>query len=111
MASRRAVPNALLGHWVHSHEEDTATAMVFRPASFRFPPSRGRTGFELRGDHSLVEIALGAADVPTEATGRWELSEDQKELRWFRARATRPYRTFTVHSVDAKCLKLARPAG
>ena len=35
-------PERLIGSWVHSHEEDTATEQVFRRADYAFPPSRGR---------------------------------------------------------------------
>ncbi len=37
----------LYQRWMHSHEEDGQNYQVFRPANFNFPPSRGRTGFEL----------------------------------------------------------------
>ena len=66
----------LCRRWVHSHEEDTDTEMVFRPASFTFPPSRGRASFELKPDGTLVERAVGPVDVPEEAEGTWELEDD-----------------------------------
>jgi hypothetical protein len=68
---------AVEGHWVHSHEEDTPTEMVFRPAGFAFPPSRGRHGFELKPDGSYLETGIGPADKPRHAQGRWRL-EDNK---------------------------------
>ena len=43
-------PERLIGSWVHSHEEDTATEQVFRRAHYAFPPSRGREALELRSD-------------------------------------------------------------
>ncbi len=61
------------GSWVHAHEEDTAEAMVFRPAGSDLPPSRGRRAFELRADGTFEERGLGAADVPDEDTGGWAL--------------------------------------
>ncbi len=68
--------------WIHSHEEDTPQASVFRPADYRFPPSRGRAGFELKPDGSLVEIGIGPTDRPTESGGSWELKGgDQLILR------------------------------
>ena len=39
-------------------EEDTNTEMVFRPATYNFPRSRGRRSFELKTDGILVEGAL-----------------------------------------------------
>ena len=49
--------DALYQHWVHSHEEDTNTEIVFRPATYNFPRSRGRRSFELKTDGILVEGA------------------------------------------------------
>lgn len=71
MAGYRA--DAVVGHWVHSHEEDTDDEMVYRPASYPFPPARGRTSFELRPDGSYVERSPGPVDVPVESKGSWTL--------------------------------------
>lgn len=62
--------------WIHSHEEDSEREMVFRPASYPFPPSRGRTGFELRADGSLVHIGIAPADGPRESAGHWTLEDE-----------------------------------
>ena len=70
----------LQGRWVHSHEEDTDAEMVFRPASFAFPRSRGRTSFELHPDGTYVESSPGPVDVPEESTGSWSLEGDQLVL-------------------------------
>ena len=66
----------LYQHWTHSHEEDTDQEMVFRPASYAFPPARGRTGFELKPDGSLVEYGIGPTDRRTQSTGKWRLDGD-----------------------------------
>src|SRR5712672_3089915 len=65
-------PDFLYGRWMHSHEEDTADKMVYRPASFNFPRSRGRAGFDLRPDRSLVEVGIGPSDKIEERPGTWE---------------------------------------
>jgi hypothetical protein len=64
--------------WVHAHEEDTDREMVFRPAEYELPPSRGRAAFELRPDGTFSEAGLGAADVPDEAAGAWTLEDDER---------------------------------
>jgi hypothetical protein len=64
--------------WVHAHEEDSEGEMVFRPAGYDLPPSRGRSAFELRPDGRFVEDAIGAADVPEEASGTWELDDEDR---------------------------------
>jgi hypothetical protein len=75
---KKITSEILSRHWVHSHEEDTETEMVFRPASFNFPRSRGRRAFELKPDGSLVDIGIGPTDRPQEAQGRWNLADDDR---------------------------------
>ena len=69
---------ALLRRWVHAHEEDSDYGMVFRPAEHELPPSRGRRAFELRPDGTFAESGLGPTDVPQEASGTWELEDDER---------------------------------
>jgi hypothetical protein len=80
VADHRA--ETLAGHWVHSHEEDTETERVFRPASYDFPRARrGRDSFELRPDGTYVERAPGPADAPVESgSGSWSLEGSRLEL-------------------------------
>ena len=59
--------------WIHSHEEDTANEMVFRPADYDFPLSRGRDGFELKPNNKLVDLNIAAADGTEEEIGSWDL--------------------------------------
>jgi hypothetical protein len=74
----KASRDLLQRRWVHAHEEDTESEMVFRPADYELPPARGRVAFELRPDGSFVESGLGAADVPEEASGTWDLEDDER---------------------------------
>jgi hypothetical protein len=66
--------HSLTRTWVHSHEEDTADHLVFRPDSWTFPPSRGRRSFELKADGGLVERGPGPDDRIVARTGSWKLS-------------------------------------
>lgn len=52
--------------------------MVFRPADFDFPLSRGRASFELRPGGVLVEGGPGPDDRHTESTGTWDLEGDDR---------------------------------
>src|SRR5450432_338112 len=61
------------GLWVHSHEEDTDSEMVFRPAGFAFPPSRGRSSLDLKPDGSAVEQEIGPDDRRTSGASSWKL--------------------------------------
>ena len=63
----------LVGKWVHSHEEDEGDERVFRPASFAFPPSRGRRSLDLRRDGSAVDGQIGADDRADARDARWEI--------------------------------------
>lgn len=59
--------------WLHSHEEDTATTLVYRPVKFAFPPSRGRSGFALRADGTLNARKPGPTDQTEHSDGTWKL--------------------------------------
>lgn len=72
--------HALHRRWVHSHEEDTDDEMVFRPATYPFPPSRGRTSFELRPDGTYLESSPGPVDLPEESSGWWSLKDSRLVL-------------------------------
>lgn len=65
--------------WLHSHEEDTSTERVYRPSSFPFPPSRGRTGFELQAGNVGRRIGIAAHDGATEERCAWELEENGEQ--------------------------------
>jgi hypothetical protein len=91
-------PELLQKRWLHSHEEDSDTEMVFRPASFKFPPARGRAGFDLKPNNSFVDIGIAPADGPQESKGTWKLHDNQLEL--FTSSPSRPSRTLEIVSAD-----------
>lgn len=62
--------------WTHSYEEDTATEMVFRPSTYKLPPSRGRFSFELKADGGITEYAIGATDRSDSSEGTWSLEDN-----------------------------------
>ncbi len=76
MNKKKVEREVLYQRWIHSHEEDSNTEMVYRPSHFKFPPSRGRTGFELKSDNSCVEIGIAPTDRIHESQGTWEAEED-----------------------------------
>jgi hypothetical protein len=72
-----AVDRALLqGRWLHSHEEDQGDTRVYRPSSYQFPRSRGRSGFELRPDGSMIDLGIAPGDGTAKTQGRWSLDDD-----------------------------------
>jgi hypothetical protein len=74
-------PTLLVQSWTHSHEEDTPSERVFRPATFKFAPSRGRRSFQLGAGGELRDGVPGPDDRPVASTGQWRLVQpDQLEL-------------------------------
>jgi hypothetical protein len=95
--------NWLINHWIHSHEEDSAGTMVFRPVSYPFPLSRGREGWEIMESGRLVHHAIGAADAPAVERGTWYARGDVLSISL--ERPDRSLRFRIVH-VDSTLLKL-----
>ena len=99
-------PERLHKRWLHSHEEDTATETVFRPASYAFPRSRGRQGFELKADRSLIEIGIAPVDGPQEASGTWTLHGHR--LQFFGPSSRTPVREMDIVAADDDRLVVRR---
>jgi len=75
-------PAAVPGDWLRSSEEDTATELVYRPASYPFPPSRGREGMRLSADGTMIHAAIGATDQHRHRQGRWRLQDGVLHLEF-----------------------------
>jgi len=93
---------ALAQRWVHSYEEDTPEASVYRPSGYDFPPARGRRTFELRPDGTLVEGVPGPVDAPVESGGTWALEGENLVLH-----GEEGDRALRIASVDDERLVLA----
>ena len=65
---------SLIGHWVHSHEEDRPGQMVFRRKGFDFPRARGRAGFELRPGDVWMDHPIAPGDGNLQTEGKWKLT-------------------------------------
>ena len=68
----------LLQSWLHAHEEDTPTTMVFIPDSKPLPPSRGRMGFAFQPDGQLVQQGPGPTDRRQKSNGSWSLDQQNR---------------------------------
>jgi len=82
-ASSKTVPaqnfqDTIYQKWMHSYEEDQAEVKVYRPTSFNFPPSRGRTGFEIKENGDFIEHGIGPTDIPVKTQGRWEMKKNSQ---------------------------------
>lgn len=60
--------------WIHSHEEDSGGDMVLRPASYKFPPSRGRFGFEMQSSGKVLTTGPSPSDKVQFADGEWKMT-------------------------------------
>ncbi|MBA9076816.1 hypothetical protein [Rufibacter quisquiliarum] len=68
-----ALPDAVYGQtWLYSYEEDSADVRTYRPNTFQFPPSRGRTGFMLKQDGTFIHYGIAPADGLEEQPGTWK---------------------------------------
>jgi len=97
----------LTGHWIHSHEEDTEGTTVYRRPSYRFPPARGRQGFELFEDGRAVVFGIAAADGSTQQEATWRL-EDPRTLEITPTRADAGAGRWQIVACDPERLD-ARP--
>jgi len=64
--------------WLHAVEEDSADVEAYRPNTYAFPPSRGRTGFSMSPDGTFRLFAIAPTDGLEEHPGRWKKIEKDK---------------------------------
>jgi hypothetical protein len=65
-------PAELVGIWLHSHEEDSGSTMVFRPRHYAFRPARWRDAIEVQADGGCIWHGSGPDDRGQAMPGRWE---------------------------------------
>lgn len=58
--------------WLHSHEEDQGDVHVYRPNTFAFPPSRGRTGFTFEHNGLFTQFDIAPTDGLEGHKGQWQ---------------------------------------
>ena len=104
----KAARDWLHQEWVHSHEEDHGDDMVFRPASYRFPPSRGRRSIELRPGGSLTRGGPGPTDRRVRSEGRWEV--DGRTMKLYPASSATPTEVLEIVSAAPDRLVLRSAA-
>lgn len=75
-------PQQLQRTWLHAHEEDQDNIWVYRPDTYNFPSSRGRTGFRLEKNSIAVQFNIAPTDGIVESKGTWEL-ENGRIIRIF----------------------------
>jgi hypothetical protein len=105
---RKKVEAELLGQtWLHSYEEDEDDLLVYRPNSYDFPPSKGRTGFVLERAGVAKQYAIAPTDGLEEQIGIWEYKDKSTVLVHIQANGHSEQRyTMQVVSLKDSVLKL-----
>lgn len=62
--------------WLHAHEEDQGDVQVYRPNTYAFPPSRGRTGFAFEHNGLFTQYDIAPTDGIEGRKGRWTAEND-----------------------------------
>jgi hypothetical protein len=75
------IPRILLKHWYHSYEEDTEDIKIYRPAGYGFPPSRGRSSFEIKENGEFIRYGSGPTDMATSFKTKLKVKKDNNILR------------------------------
>lgn len=74
-------PEELFGVWMNSYEEEKPNGeSIYRPKSFDFPLSRGRSGMEFLENGTFYEIYPGPNDAPLKTLGNWIYSAKTKSI-------------------------------
>lgn len=104
-----ALAQCLMREWRHSHEEDTDEAIVYRPADYPFPPSRGRIGFEFLAAGYLIFYGIDPADGEVLSPGHWELLSDRRvQIEVNEPEQPRYLETMVIVSCSEDRLEIAR---
>lgn len=102
------LPEEVYGQtWLYSYEEDSAEVRTYRPNSFDFPPSRGRTGFLVQKDGTFVRYGIAPTDGLEEQPGTWKPSGANRLQIKF-ADPNRPPEEIEILSAGPNVLKVRR---
>ncbi|WBA40329.1 hypothetical protein [Hymenobacter canadensis] len=93
--------------WLHAHEEDQGDVRVYRPNTYAFPPSRGRTGFAFEQNGLFTQFDIAPTDGLEGRKGTWKAENDQTLLISLDDKKDPDYRLEIV-SLDNEMLKVRR---
>jgi hypothetical protein len=99
--SQAPILHSLQQAWLHAHEEDSPGQTVYRPASYDFPPARGRAGFELLPGQRLRYTGIAPADGPSHANGYWQLRQETPLAVLLLSLPKQPDRRLSIISISA----------
>ncbi|AWM33335.1 hypothetical protein [Hymenobacter nivis] len=101
-------PADLQGTWLQSNEESRGDTLVYRPNTYKFPPSRGRTGFAVGQAGRFTEFDIAPTDGLEGHEGTWT-APDAAHLRIHLNDNSAPDYTLEIISLHNGVLKLRRP--
>ncbi|ALI99628.1 hypothetical protein [Rufibacter tibetensis] len=93
--------------WLNSYEEDSVDVKTYRPNTFDFPPSRGRTGFMIQEDGTFLRYGIAPADGLEEQPGKWEAKGKNRLFITYDNPKHKP-EELEIVSVSAEVIKIRR---
>lgn len=93
--------------WLHAHEEDEGDVRVYRPNTYAFPPSRGRTGFAFDHNGLFTQFDIAPTDGLEGRKGKWT-AENDHTLRITLDDKKDPDYKLEIVSLDKDVLKVKR---
>lgn len=99
--------DALQKRWIHSHEEDTLDAMVFRPADYGFGLSRGRKALEFLNNGIVHTTGPAPNDKLVFSEGSWKLLGDGNTIE-IQANESNTAKLFNILSLDEQKLVIGK---
>ena len=97
----------LQGTWLQSTEETRADTLVYRPNTYKFKPSRGRTGFAIGPYGRFTQFDVAPTDGLEGHEGTWK-APDPAHLRIHLADGSTPDYTLEIISLHKGVLELRR---
>jgi hypothetical protein len=101
------IPKEIFKFWVHSYEEDDKDTIVYRPRDFEFPPSRGRSGFEIKQNREFILHGLDPSDRPSKVTGYFEVERPNRIKVKFQDQKTEPH-ILDIATCDDNVLRIKK---
>ncbi|KAA9338394.1 hypothetical protein F0P96_06045 [Hymenobacter busanensis] len=75
-AAKSPEMKVLFRTWLHAHEEDQGDVLVYRPNTYSFKPSRGRTGFAFDPNGLFTQYDIAPTDGMEGRRGQWTAEND-----------------------------------
>jgi hypothetical protein len=69
---------SIYNSWIHSYEEDDKNKRFYRPASYKFPPSRGRKHLKISRDGEVELYVIGETDAYKKISGHFQIKNENK---------------------------------